>query len=56
MERFGAEKARLTAAGTPVEDADVLVAVRFFEFSVEEWNGVMVESFQKEEGCHAVTH
>lgn len=26
MERFGAEKARLVAAGTPVEDADVLIA------------------------------
>ena len=26
MARFGAEKARLAAAGTPVEDADVLIA------------------------------
>lgn len=26
MERFGAEKARLAANGTPVEDADVLIA------------------------------
>ena len=26
MERFGVEKARLVAAGTPVEDADVLIA------------------------------
>lgn len=26
MEKFGAEKARLMAAGTPVEDADVLIA------------------------------
>jgi predicted nucleic acid-binding protein len=26
MARFGVEKARLIAAGTPVEDADVLIA------------------------------
>ena len=26
MERFGEEKAKLMAAGTPVEDADILIA------------------------------
>ena len=31
MARFGAEKARLAAAGTPVEDADVLIAAAALE-------------------------
>lgn len=32
MARFGAEKARLAAAGTPVEDADVLIAATALEY------------------------
>jgi len=31
MARFGAEKARLMAAGTPIEDADVLIAATALE-------------------------
>ncbi len=31
MARFGVEKARLAAAGTPVEDADLLIAAAALE-------------------------
>ena len=34
MRRFGAEKARLQAAGTPVEDADILIAATALSLDV----------------------
>ena len=53
MARFGVEKARLAAAGTPVEDADVLIAATALEYGTQIATGNL-RHFSRFEGLEIV--